>query len=518
MSEAVITGARPESLKSEYDYVIVGAGAAGCVMAHRLSQDGRSRVLLIEGGGTGIGQEKITDPRLWTTNFGTDSDWCCTSVPQKHLDNRRIVTPVGKIIGGGSSINATVWLNGDKADYDAWERAAGPDWGFEPIIRNFKKTERYAGGGSAMRGGAGVIATRTSDRGHPVTQAFIESAVACGKTEKRDVNDIAEVGDAAGQKDINTDVQMRRVSAAHGYLAPALSRENLTLLTDAPVTKLDIERGECRGVFVSLPGGARRIAAAKEVILSAGGLMSPKLLMLSGVGPADHLRGLGIPVVADVPRIGENFHDHLLTRIAFSANGPTPPATDTGHAGIAWHKSHAALPGPDIQIFGRMHPQGVAGLKPDEGYAVMVGLMKPKSRGTVRLASTDPAAAPIVDPNYFSDLADVEAYVAGMELGIAIGNGAGFDKMRKAQLSIPGATRAEIVAHIRASAGTYYHYVGTCAMGTDAGAPVDPMLRVRGIARLRVVDASVMPEVVCCNTHAPTLALAERAAELVMSV
>lgn len=206
-----------------------------------------------------------------------------------------------------------------------------------------------------------------------------------------------------------------------------------------------------------------------------------------------------------------------LVRLAFSANGPTPSQTDTGHAGIAWHKSDNALPSPDIQIFGRMHPQGVPGLNPVEGYAIMVGLMKPKSRGTVRLASADPAATPVVDPNYFSDPVDIDAYVAGMELGVALGNGRGFDTLRKTQVSIPGGGREQTIEHIRANAGTYFHYVGTCAMGTDAKSPVDGMLRLRGVARLRVVDASVMPEVTCCNTHAPTLALAERGAELVLA-
>ena len=184
---SLIAGARPESLKPEYDYVVVGAGAAGCVMANRLSEDGRSSVLLIEGGGTDIGQAKISDPRLWPTNFGTDTDWCCSTVPQPHLNGRSIVAPVGKVIGGGSSINATVWLNGDRADYGAWEAAAGPDWGFDHLIRNFKKAERYAGGASAMRGGSGMIATRTPDRSHPVTQAFIEfrGGLRQGRTVRR---------------------------------------------------------------------------------------------------------------------------------------------------------------------------------------------------------------------------------------------------------------------------------------------------------------------------------------------
>jgi choline dehydrogenase len=514
VDDAAIEGARPEALKPEYAYVIVGAGAAGCVLANRLSEDGQSSVLVIEGGGTDIGQAKISDPRLWPTNFGTDTDWGCSTVSQSHLNGRSIVAPVGKVIGGGSSINATVWLNGDRADYDAWEAATGPGWSFDHLVRNFKKAERYAGGESAMRGGAGMIATRTPDRSHPVTQAFIESAVACGKAEHRDVNDVAQIGDVTGQNDINTDTAMRRVSAAHGYLRPALKRGNLTLLTHAAVTKLDIAGGECRGVFVSIAGQTRRIGAG-QVILSAGGIMSPKLLMLSGVGPADHLRSLSIPVMLDQPRIGLNLHDHLLTRLLFSTKSANPPQTDTGHAGIAWHNSSVSRRGPDIQIFGRMFVPNTPEVKADEAYAIVVGLMKPRSRGSVRLASADPHATPVVDPNYFADPADIDAYVAGMELALAIGNGPGFEAMRKAQVSIPRASRSDIVGHIRANAGTYYHYVGTCEMGTDASAPVDPQLRLRGISGLRVADASVIPEVNCCNTHAPTLALAERAAEII---
>ncbi len=512
-----VQSAQLASLKSEYDYIVVGAGSAGCVMANRLSQDGRSTVLLIEGGGTNIEQEKIADPRIYVRNFGTDTDWGYKSTPQQHLNNRVIVAPVGKIIGGGSSINATVWLKGDKADYDTWETAAGPGWGYDAIIRNFKKAERYAGGETAIRGGAGMIATRKPALGHPVTQAFIASAVGLGKREQIDINDTASVGDAAGQQDINVDLNMRRISAAHGYLLPALSRNNLTLLANATVTKLDIAGGQCRGVVATIGGETRRFAAAKEVIVCGGGLQSPKLLMLSGIGPADHLRQHGIEVVVDQPRVGANLHDHLLVRLVFSTKQALPPPVDTGHAGITYHKSNASLAGPDIQIFGRLNAPNVPGLKPDEGYLTMPGLLKPKSRGTVRLTSADPAAAPLVDPNYFADPADVDAYVTSVEFAMAIGNGKGFDGLRKDQVSIPGAKRAEIIGYIRANAATYFHFVGTCAMGKEATAPVDEALRVRGVARLRVADASVMPTITCCNTNAPTLSLAERAAEIVLA-
>jgi choline dehydrogenase len=510
-------GAQLADLKSEYDYVIVGAGAAGCVMAHRLSQDGRSSVLVIEGGGTNLDQDKIVDPRIYTRNFGTDTDWGYKSTPQAHLNNRVIVAPVGKVIGGGSSINATVWLKGDKADYDAWEAAAGPNWGFEAIIRNFKKVERYAGGETAIRGGSGMIATRKPGLAHPATRAFIDSAKGLGKAEHLDINNVAGVGDATGQQDINVDVNMRRISAAHAYLLPALARSNLTLLPNATVTKLDISGGQCRGVVAIVQGETRRFTAAKDVIVCAGGLKSPKLLMLSGVGPADHLQQHGIPVVLDAPRIGANLHDHLLVRLVFATKDKMPPPIDTGHAGITYHRSSSSLPGPDIQVFGRMNAPGVPNLAADHGYLTMPGLMKPKSRGTVRLASADPLAPLIVDPNYFAEPADVDAYVTGIEFAMAIGNGKGFDGVRKEQVSIPGANKAQIVEYVRANAATYFHFVGTCAMGRDPTTPVDELLRVRGVAKLRVADASVMPEITCCNTHAPTLSLAERAAEIILA-
>ena len=428
-----------------------------------------------------------------------------------------IVAPVGKIIGGGSSINATVWLKGDKADYDTWEAAAGPGWGYDAVIRNFKKIERYAGGESAIRGGSGMIATRKPALGHPVTQAFIDTAVGLGKSEQLDINNIASVGNAAGQQDINVDTNMRRISAAHGYLLPALSRSNLTLLANATVTRLDIEwravprRGRVGGgrgaAFRRGQGGDRlrrrtAVAEASDAFRRRSGRSSAR---------ARHC-GCG-----ESPGIGANLHDHLLVRLVFATRQALPPQVDTGHAGITYHKSHSSLPGPDIQIFGRLNAPNVPGLKPEEGYLTMPGLLKPKSRGTVRLASADPSAPLLVDPNYFADPADVDAYVASVELAMAIGNGKGFDGVRKEQVSIPGAKRAEIIDYIRANAATYFHFVGTCAMGKDAGAPVDEALRVRGVSRLRVADASVMPTITCCNTNAPTLSLAERAAEIVLA-
>ena len=512
-----VQSAQLANLKNEYDTIIVGGGSSGSVLANCLSQDGRASVLVIEGGGTNLDQEKIFNPMIYTRNFGTDTDWGYKSVPQKALNNRVIVAPVGKIIGGGSSINATVWLKGDKADYDAWEAAAGPGWGYEQIIRNFKKVERYAGGETAIRGGSGMIATRKPALAHPVTRAFVDSAVGLGKAEHMDINNIASVGNAAGQQDINVDANMRRISAAHAYLLPALSRANLTLLPNTTVTKLDISGGQCRGVVAIVDGQERRFAAGREVIVCAGGLKSPKLLMLSGIGPADHLRQHSIPVVVDAPQVGANLHDHLLVRLVFSTKEKGTPQIDTGHSGITYMRSNASLKGPDIQVFGRQNAPNVKDLPPDMGYLTMPGLMKPKSRGTVRLASADPMAPLLVDPAYFAEQADVDAYIAGIEFAAAIGNGKGFDAVRKEQVSIPKASKAEIIEYVRANAATYFHFVGTCAMGRAASAPVDETLRVRGVGGLRVADASVMPEIPCCNTHAPTLSLAERAAEVIMA-
>jgi choline dehydrogenase len=504
-------------LKSEYDYVIAGAGACGCVMAHRLSQDGRFSVLVIEGGGTGLDQQKTIDPILWATNIGTDTDWGNKTVPQANLMNRTIATPIGKIIGGGSSINATVWLKGDKADYGSWEAAAGPAWGFSSIIKGFKRAERYAGGESELRGGSGMIPTRKPGLSHPVTIGFIESAKALGKEVHLDINNIASLASAAGQQDINVDTDMRRISAAHAYLLPALTRSNLTLLPNAVVTQLDIGAGECRGVNTIVGGEARRFTAAKEVILSAGALHSPKILLLSGIGPAGHLRSMGIPVVADSPAIGSNLHDHLLLPLFFAAKEKLPPRADTGHAGITYHRTNGASAGPDIQIYGRSEALGLAGLKPEDGFMIAAGLTKPKSRGTVRLTSANPLAPLAVDPNYLSDPADIETYIAGVMFAIELGNAKGFDSLRKQQLTLAGAGKVQIAEHIRRAASTYFHYAGTCAMGSGASAPVDEALRLRGVGRLRVVDASVMPTVPCCNTHAPAISLAEQAAGIVLA-
>jgi choline dehydrogenase len=503
-------------LRDEYDYIVVGAGSAGCVLANRLSAAG-ANVLLIEGGGTDIQQPKIALTERWSSNFGTDTDWGHKSVPQKHLKDRVIVAPVGKIIGGGSSINATAWLRGSKQDYDAWESAAGPNWSFEKLVPAFKRVERYEGGENELRGGDGAIATRMPAANHPATLALIAAAKEMGFKEHFDINNTADWLEAAGQQSTNTDHGMRRFSAVHGYLYPALTRANLTLLPDTLVTKIDVENGVCRGVTTVLEGETRSFRAAKEVILSAGGIMSPRLLMLSGIGPAAHLRDLGIPVVVDAKNVGQNLHDHLLLRVFWSSNGKMPPRQDTDHAGVAYLRTNSALPGPNIQISGRQQAPGVAGLKADEGFAISPGLTKPLSRGTVRLASSDPNALAIVDPNYFAEQADVDAYVAGIEFSLALGNSKAFAEFRKDQISLKGADKAAIADYVRDNALTYFHFVGTCAMGRDQSAVVDESLRVRGVDRLRVADGSAIPQVTVSNTNPAVLTLAERAAEIILS-
>ena len=503
------------NLKGEYDYIIVGAGAAGCLMAHRLSQGGTASVLVIEGGGTNIEQEKISGPLGWPTNIGSDTDWGNQTVPLTHLQNRVIAVPVGKIIGGGSSINAMMWLRGDKADFDEWEALAGPNWGFNSIAARFKKLERYAGGEGQYRGGSGPIPTQTTALSHPVTRAMIEASKEQGIPEKSNINGSSTML-GASQTDHNIE-NGRRVSAAHSFLLPALARSNLTLLSGTPVWRLDIVNGRCRGVVATVGGQERRFASAKEVVLCAGAIHSPKILMLSGVGPAEHLRKLGIAVVADRPEIGANLQDHVLTRIYFRSKNKMPAFEGTGVAGTTYVKSSASLPGPDIQILGRQNVFGSPDIKFDEGYAVMPGLMKAKSRGTVRLTGADPTANLLVDPNYLAEQADIDTYVRAMEMGIAIGNGRAFSDMRLDQFSLRGAGKAEIGDFVRKTFVTYFHYAGTCAMGRSASAPVDEALRVRGVDGLRVVDASVMPTLPCSNTHAPVLAIADIAADLILS-
>jgi choline dehydrogenase len=525
-----------------YDYVIIGAGSAGCVLAARLSEDPSARVLLLEAGPPDDADE-IHIPAAVNLLWKTQYDWDYTTVPQDRAGGRGIYWPRGKTLGGSSSINAMIYIRGNRYDYDTWRDEYGcSGWGYADLLPYFRRAEDNSRGSSAYHGAGGPL--RVQDAGHrsPLTKAFVEAAIACGLPANDDFNGAQQ--DGVGFYQV-TQRGGRRVSAADAYLRPAMSRPNLTVRTDALATRIEVDEGRATTVHYLHGGVAETARAEREILLAGGAVNSPQLLMLSGIGPADHLRGLGIDVVADSPGVGANLCDHpivtamwhtpkvrgvweqagplSLMRWQFAHNGPL--VTNVAESG-GFSRSDPALPAPDLQWHALPAPYENQGLTDPakRALSLLVTLVQVRSRGRITLRSADPRHKPAIDPGYLADSADIEPLVAGLRLARQFAAAKPMAKICASELA-PGpeaGTDAELRTFIRQNLATLYHPVGTCAMGGDSRlaaskltSVVDPELRVRGVTGLRVVDASVMPTVPRGNTNAPTIAIAERAADLI---
>ena len=525
-----------------YDYVIIGAGSAGCVLAARLSEDPSAQVLLLEAGPPDDAEE-IHIPAAINLLWKTQYDWDYSTVPQGRAGSRSIFWPRGKTLGGSSSINAMIYIRGNRYDYDTWRDEYGcTGWGYTDLLPYFRRAEDNSRGSSGYHGAGGPL--RVQDAGHrsPLTKAFVEAAIACGLQANDDFNGAQQ--DGVGFYQV-TQRGGRRCSTADAYLRPAMSRPNLTVRTDALVTKIEVADGRATAVHYLHGGVAETVRAEREILLSGGVVNSPQLLMLSGIGPADHLRELGIDVVADSPGVGANLCDHPivtamwhtpkvrgvweqagpvnLMRWQFAHNGPL--VTNVAEAG-GFSRSDPALPAPDLQWHALPTPYENQGLADPSKRALslLVTLVDVRSRGKITLRSADPRHKPAIDPSYLADSADIEPLVAGLQLARQFAAAKPMAKICASEFA-PGPdvdTEAELRAFIRQDLATLYHPVGTCAMGGDSRlaaskltSVVDPELRVRGVAGLRVVDASVMPTVPRGNTNAPTIAIAERAADLI---
>jgi choline dehydrogenase len=502
----------------EFDYIIVGAGSAGCVLANRLTEDANVSVLVIEAGGPEEGVEAISTPlrllELWNTKY----DWAYFTAPQEHCNGRKIHWPRGRVVGGSGSLNGMLYVRGHSTDYDNWAYQGNPGWDYKSILPYFKKSEDFEGGENEYHGVGGPLRVTTKYEIHPTTQRIHDACLQAGYKKNDDYNGADSEGVNFAQ--MNTKDGQRHSSAV-AFLRPALERSNLSLLTNSQVAKVEMDGKKATGITYVQSGETRTVKAKREVILAGGTISSPHILMLSGIGDPAQLKPHGIEVKHELVGVGKNLHDHSLAPVIYEGDVPPPsnPAVIPLHAQM-FIRSDPRLPAPDMQpLFFHVPLYTADTQKPVTGsaYTLCAGGVSPTSRGEIRLTGSaidDPLE---LDPQLLSTDYDVETLVSNIKMMREIAKQPALAEITKREI-YPGPevqSDEDLADYARNSLQSYHHQVGTCKMGNDALAVVDHELKVHGIEGLRVVDASIMPVVPTGNTNAPTYMVAEKGADMI---